>query len=733
MSRPEPGTSEYEVYRQQQRAGREARDSLLTVGSGSARHRSTSRRRDTSRHSSGSEGWGSNAGSPSKHSRRRERTSNGTVDEASHQRSRSRVRFEDPGPEERVTETNGENRGKSGSSRMEATASPTSGSKGVYTGDAPPSSYQPPPYNPTPNYAASNYAEPRYPGMPHTKPETNYAPYTAPPQNYDPQPSPSSNKATSYDGRPYYASAEPALVYPTAVNPNSYPSNYNPKPNTTSSSTTTPFSHHSKYSIDHSVSNSHTTSSSHNNNNPLSAYTESHYSSSATGVPGSATCISASNLPKSPNPFQFQTGGPSESAISGHYNRHSLGTYAGEQPTSRTSGSDSLNSHGVLQGKADERRHSDVYAVTAVSGASGGLYPVGYSGRSKHTPASGLTVSTGAALGAPGPFMPSPALQPYHGTYQSISPLPSPSFGPSSARTPSPVSVHSSQDTQLGRQRVEEFSLGPPAYPQSTGRSRSRGHRNRHSRAPSRAQSPSPPKEASYDPTPDAKALLSELKSTFSRPSPKPVISILPTLTAPELLELRAEYKILYRGVNLAKHLKSVFTTSTPFGKVVFAVALGPYESEAWFANSWYQKRETRNELLIESLMGRSNDEIARIKAAFRDAKYESSLENAVQEEIPNNKFRLAVMLQLAGHQREELDMEGIKDDVARLGNILERRQSGGETDMVEIIVNRSQAWIREVAITYRDVYDRDLMRAVIKRSQNLVVSSLPALPLMMY
>lgn len=179
--------------------------------------------------------------------------------------------------------------------------------------------------------------------------------------------------------------------------------------------------------------------------------------------------------------------------------------------------------------------------------------------------------------------------------------------------------------------------------------------------------------------------------------------------------------------MNVAKHIKTAFA-STSFGKLAFATALGPYESEAWFANCWYQKRETRNELLIEALMGKSNEEIWKIKDGFKDAKYDNSLEKAVRNELVANKFRMAVLIQLEGVRMEDgakIDFDGVKEDVRRLGEILERMdgRGGGETLMIGIIVNRSDAWIREMAITYRNVHGRDLPKAIMRHSKNLVVS----------
>lgn len=231
-----------------------------------------------------------------------------------------------------------------------------------------------------------------------------------------------------------------------------------------------------------------------------------------------------------------------------------------------------------------------------------------------------------------------------------------------------------------------------------------------------------------YDPGADARAILSSLKNF--RPSPAPLIQILPTLSPSQIVLLRREYKRIFRQVNIAKHIKTVFSSSS-FGKLAFAVALGPFESEAWFANCWYQKRETRNELLIEALMGKTNEEIRKIKDGFKDAKYDNSLEKAVRNELVANKFRMAVLIQLEGVKMEELghgvrlNLDAIREDVRRLGDILERKdgRGGGETVMIEIVINRSDGWIREMAAMYRNMYERDLPKAIMRHSKNLVVS----------
>lgn len=382
-----------------------------------------------------------------------------------------------------------------------------------------------------------------------------------------------------------------------------------------------------------------------------------------------------------------------------------------------------------------------------------------------------LSPSHSSHGGAP---QPSPALQPYHGTYQSISPLPSPGASPA-------LFAASGSVTLAGHRH--SFSLGEPAYPQhhdgehasttstskdqrergrekraSRHRSRSRSHsrsRRHHSHSRSRSSGSSHSqsqslsvsharprsrsrsrsrtrKQDTYDPTDDAHTILACLRS--SRHAPGPLLRILPRLSGTEITALRTTYKAQHQGISLSKHVKSVYPTTTLVNKLLFAIASGPIESEAWFANSWYQKGSVRNELLIEALMGRSNDDIRDIRKAFRDRKYgDGGLVEAVEKELPRDKFRKALLLQLSADRMDEHvrpEMEAVKVDVARLGNILESGRSGGETELVEIIVSRSERWLKDVAAVYRATYNRGLDRAVMKHSKNLVVRLPPPPPL---
>ena len=136
-----------------------------------------------------------------------------------------------------------------------------------------------------------------------------------------------------------------------------------------------------------------------------------------------------------------------------------------------------------------------------------------------------------------------------------------------------------------------------------------------------------------YDPTDDAKRIAAALSGTRSTPDSRPLIHVLPRLSTDDLISLKAEYKnhakVSGQGINMAKHIKMRITGS--LGKACYATALGRWESEAYWANSWYQGGASRRELLIESLMGRSNSDIREIKNCFKDKKYNDDLEKCIR------------------------------------------------------------------------------------------------------
>lgn len=309
----------------------------------------------------------------------------------------------------------------------------------------------------------------------------------------------------------------------------------------------------------------------------------------------------------------------------------------------------------------------------------------------------GLSLSPGQGHGHIQGALPpgSPLLEAYHGTYQSISPMPSPLMLPSTIDDdPSDIDRFSSDESRRGtshksilKKRVEF-----------------------------------------YDAEDDAVALAAALKHT--KPDPEPIIKILPRLSDENVLELRTEYKKHYKvsgkGINIAKHIKMKVPGN--FGKIAYAVALGRWESEAHWANFWYQSNTSRRELLIESLIGRSNSEIAKIKEKFSDKRYNDSLEKCMQTELKKDKFRTAILLALEQRRMEEcekISTDLVRRDVQDLYRALTSKE-GGETAMINIIVVRSDNHLRQVLRSFEATYRKNFAREMIQKSRNLVVSRPP-------
>jgi hypothetical protein len=264
----------------------------------------------------------------------------------------------------------------------------------------------------------------------------------------------------------------------------------------------------------------------------------------------------------------------------------------------------------------------------------------------------------------------SPLLEPYRGTYQSISPMPS-ALVLANHRDDSDLSDldlaldadSDDPDADLKRKirklekEKEKYTKGQKgslAVAEKTEEVRPRrlstidtnlrmevrepgsSHRDRSPSASILSPGGGSGKRKSvsfYDPTEDAKRIAAALSGTRTPPDPRPLVQILPRLTTDDLIALKAEYKnhakVSGQGINMAKHIKMRIPGN--LGKACYATALGRWESEAYWANSWYQGGASRRELLIESLMGRSNSDIREIKNCFKDKKYNDDLEKCIK------------------------------------------------------------------------------------------------------
>lgn len=298
---------------------------------------------------------------------------------------------------------------------------------------------------------------------------------------------------------------------------------------------------------------------------------------------------------------------------------------------------------------------------------------------------------------------PSPMLEAYHGTYQSISPM--------------PLALRPDDDLDL--EDLEPLSPAVSRQPGGILKGEDRLSRDIREKEKKRVKL--------YDPEEDAKTIASAL--SHHKVDTDAICDVLPRLSHDQIMEMRKEYKkqvkVQGKGVNLSKHIN--MKLSGNFGKAVYITSLGRWESEGYWANFWYQSHGSRRELLIESLMGRTNAEIRMIKDEFKDKRYSDSLTKCMEKELKMDKFRVAVIMVLEGRRQEEQDVyppEYVHRDADLLYRSI-KAEKGGESPMLEIIVRRSDAHLREVLKTYERMYGENFARAALKKSNNLVVSFL--------
>lgn len=367
-------------------------------------------------------------------------------------------------------------------------------------------------------------------------------------------------------------------------------------------------------------------------------------------------------------------------------------------------------------------------------------------GRLSTGSAAGATLGAGITPQTAGARPPaSPLLEAYKGTYQTISPLPSPLALQARKNEDDDLSEldlssgSESSDDEITRKikalekqkrRLKNLDTQDAVSPRTSGsRLEAPAKKSRVGSVMSNSSSRSGAKKKGvsfYDPEVDAEKIAEALKGTHRSPDMKPLLKILPWLTTDEIIHLKSAYKshakINGQGINLSKHIKARIPGN--LGKILYATSLGQYESDAYWANCFYQSGASRRELLIESLIGRSNQQIREIKDVFKDKRYDDDLEQCMKAELKADKFRMAILLALEERRMPEglgIDMRRVHEDGMDLYQAL--NSPGGESAMIRIVMMRSDDHLREVLRYYEKSYRRNFARDMISKSQNLVVS----------
>lgn len=190
----------------------------------------------------------------------------------------------------------------------------------------------------------------------------------------------------------------------------------------------------------------------------------------------------------------------------------------------------------------------------------------------------------------------------------------------------------------------------------------------------------------------------------------KAVITILGTRDAATIDAIRSNYKQKV-GKDLISTL--IKETSGNLETSLVATALGPDESEAFWANKAISGLGTNETMLTEAIMGKNNLQMNAIKSAYQ-RRYKTSLERDVKGDLSGNTENLFVMALDA--QREDDWVQPRHETVIRNVQLLRSATKGLGTDEVQVFLvftRSNDAHIRAIAQEYERLHKKSLQKLI--------------------
>lgn len=195
----------------------------------------------------------------------------------------------------------------------------------------------------------------------------------------------------------------------------------------------------------------------------------------------------------------------------------------------------------------------------------------------------------------------------------------------------------------------------------------------------------------------------------------KAIIAILPRLDPLQIAALRQQYHQRHHR-NLIADLES--ETGGYFRDALVAMVRGPLEQDVYNAHRALEGLGTKETLLNDVLLSRSNADLNAIKALYHQT-YRRSLEADVKGDLSMKTERLFAMVLSARRAEETAPVipQAVDADVSELYRATEGTKVGADSITVcQILSSRSDGQIRAISQAYQLKYHRAL-HEVIKKS----------------
>lgn len=185
------------------------------------------------------------------------------------------------------------------------------------------------------------------------------------------------------------------------------------------------------------------------------------------------------------------------------------------------------------------------------------------------------------------------------------------------------------------------------------------------------------------------------------------LIRILGHISPLELVTLKETYQQRHHR-NLEADVNS--ETKFNFNLAITSILKGPLHHDVWSLNKALKGVGTKEELLDDVLIGRSNADMNAIKQAYHQT-FNRSLESDVRSDLSAKTERMYMMILAATRQEDSAPVPrpSVDADVAELHRATEAKTGTEQLTVCSILTNRSDGQIRAIAIAYKERYQRSL------------------------
>lgn len=191
------------------------------------------------------------------------------------------------------------------------------------------------------------------------------------------------------------------------------------------------------------------------------------------------------------------------------------------------------------------------------------------------------------------------------------------------------------------------------------------------------------------------------------------LIRVLANASPLEIPVIKESYHQRHRR-SLEADIKSETTGYFEFGLV--SILMGPLQHDVWSIREALKGAGTKESLLDDVLIGRSNADLNVIKQVYQ-ATYHHSLESDVRSDLSAKTERMYQMILAATRQEDSAPVipQAVDADVNELHRATEGKHGAEQLTVCSILSNRSNGHIRAIAHTYEQRY-RIPLETVLKK-----------------